>query len=893
MHTHTTSVLATLPGQAILRLFLLFMLSTAPAIAASPSDTPSIMNKLSGPGEIEKALTTSGKARILVRLNLPAAAIASAGGASKLEQRLSNIRQVQQNVLARMAAKNLTVKAQAGASEELPARLFKYSPLIAMEVDEATLNGLAADPDVMGIRLDQEASASLQNSVPLIGMTGAGGAYELGATGTGQAVAVIDTGVQTSHPFLSPRVIQEACFSSEDSSYISLCPNRQSLQTGPGAADVLIPACNNTNQTNICLHGTHVAGIAVGLNPDQGIPPSGVAKQASLVAVQVFHKPTGCESMGCLTARISDIFAGLEWVYQKAIEGGAAVPIAAVNISISYDFSTTPCDDDPMKDIIDLLRQQGITTVAASGNNGARNGLSAPACISSVVAVGSTTLNDTVSSFSNQSPYVDLLAPGSSILSSVPVSAYATLSGTSMATPHVAGAIAALRSAKPTATSERIESALKITGIPVTGAFTKPRIQVNAALQALDKANWLTLQAQSTGHGIISSSPNGILCGDQCLAEFPEGTQVELTATADENNRFVQWTGACQGTTPTCVLALNTQLSVAAEFKVTPSLRVISVPANGRIVSDPAGIDCQPTCLTNFDIGTEVTITAIPDTGYGFDKWLGSCMDEPTSQCRLVMDNNRGVAASFYKTQTLTVTNTGGGTIISTPTGIECPSHCQGDFRQGTSVSLQAQPDLGWEFQGWSGDCEGSTTCTVNMDQDHTVTAQFKQLPTFLLKIPRNTRGIVTSAPAGIRCGYQATECTGFFSQVILTAQAATGFEFTGWKNCPAVAADQTCRANLDQSLTLQALYKKVPRKPLKITKTRGGVITSEPVGLNCKANARQCSINASAGQSIRLIASPQPGYRFKSWGKACESQEGPICEVLMNTHQSVSAYFE
>src|SRR5205823_367395 len=132
----------------------------------------------------------------------------------------------------------------------------------------------------------------------------------------------------------------------------------------------------------------------------------------------------------------------------------------------------------------------GIATVVASGNNGAIDRLSAPACVSTAVSVGATTKDDQVADFSNVAPFLSLFAPGVSIISSFAGGGFAIASGTSMAAPHVAGTWAVLKQAKPTANVDEILQALTGTGVMIEDTLagtgtTRPRIQVDLALSAL------------------------------------------------------------------------------------------------------------------------------------------------------------------------------------------------------------------------------------------------------------------------------------------------------------------------------------------------------------------------------------------------------------------------
>lgn len=296
--------------------------------------------------------------------------------------------------------------------------------------------------------------------------------WDLGGRGAGQAVAILDTGVDAAHPFLAGRVSAEACFSTTSlvNNSTSNCPNGQSSQSGASAGRPCVGRG--------CEHGTHVAGIAAG----RGVDFSGIAPDAEIIAVQVFSTFRGAACGGggatCIASFTSDQIRGLDFVLQQA----SARAVASVNMSLGGGHSTTACDADMTKSVIDQLRAAGVAVAIASGNDGFRDGVSFPGCISTAVTVGATSKQDELADFSNCGPQVDLHAPGVGIRSSVPGGGFAAFSGTSMATPHVAGAFAALRSARPSATVDQIEAALSSTGLDVGG---RPRIRLLDAANAL------------------------------------------------------------------------------------------------------------------------------------------------------------------------------------------------------------------------------------------------------------------------------------------------------------------------------------------------------------------------------------------------------------------------
>jgi subtilisin family serine protease len=354
---------------------------------------------------------------------------------------------------------------------------FTYIPYLAMEVDAAALEALRASPEVVSISEDIPVPPTLMQSVPLIG---APRAWTAGFSGAGQAIAILDSGVDKTHPFLAGKVVAEACFSTTtatpNGTVTTVCPNGQTTRVGNGAG------INCPTTIDGCEHGTHVAGIAAG----KGTDFSGVARDANIIGVQVFSRfnsPRDCtrSSAPCIKSFTSDMMRGLEFVYGLRNTWN----IAAVNMSLGGGKFATYCDTDPRKAMIDNLRSVGIATVISSGNDGFADGISAPACISSAISVGTTTKSDLVANFSNSAPILSLLAPGVVITSSVPGGGFAALDGTSMAAPHVAGAWAILKSQKPSASVSESLTALVNMGKPITdprNGLTKPRIQVDAAV---------------------------------------------------------------------------------------------------------------------------------------------------------------------------------------------------------------------------------------------------------------------------------------------------------------------------------------------------------------------------------------------------------------------------
>lgn len=460
------------------------VVTTATLAASSPADagttappapppSPAPDSKVSV--EVTDAVADDGSAPVIVELAAPFTPDADLRPSDRSAQR-ARLRGTGDEVLARLPA---------GSSRHV--RRYATVPLFAATLDADAVAALAHDPGVARVWPDHVDDATLATSTNRIGATAL---WAGGDTGAGQTVAVLDTGIDSTHPFLAGKVVAEACYSKDlvlnGITSTSVCPDGANppgttSEIGPGAG-LPCPIASSD-----CNHGTHVAGIVAGGTGSSG---SGVAPGANLISVQVFSEfaPANCGNGGtapCARTWTSDQIAGLEYVYSLR----STYDIAAINMSLGGSKYTAECTGDPRRSIIQSLAAAGIATVVASGNESYVDGLGAPACVPEAVSVGATSkISDTVASYSNSATFLDLLAPGSSILSSVPGGGTAYYSGTSMATPHVAGAFALLRDAVPGVPVATALDALRTTGVPTTDAksgITTPRIQLDDAVAAL------------------------------------------------------------------------------------------------------------------------------------------------------------------------------------------------------------------------------------------------------------------------------------------------------------------------------------------------------------------------------------------------------------------------
>ena len=589
------------------------ILGGAQAVALVDRPEPAIAHTLA---LLRSKVASVGTARVIVGMRVAFAAEGRMPPGSVTQQR------------SEIAAAHSVLLGKVPTLGQRPETIKRFAtiPFLALEVTAAELEQLAALTDVTSIEEDRLSAPNLAQSVPVIGGPTA---WASGYTGLGQTVAILDTGVDKAHPFLSGKVVSEACYSTTSAftGAASICPGGVSASTASGSA---MPYASGVCPAGECDHGTHVAGIAAGNGSSlPGVGYAGVAKDASVIAIQVFSSflasEPGCGGTACAMSYDSDQIAALQRVYAlRSIHS-----IAAVNMSLgggSYSSQST-CDAESLglKAAIDNLRAVKIATVISSGNNGYSSSMGSPGCISSAVSVGATwdaggfnnscagnslgtSSVDAIACYSNSAWFLNLLAPGSLITSSTPSNNYGSWNGTSMAAPHVTGAWALLKQKAPSATVNEVLAALESSGVPVAdprNGITKPRINLPAALSALVTGVTypLTVSKAGAGTGRVASVPAGIDCGATCSASFASGLTVMLSATPTGSGIFTGWGGACSGT-GNCSITMSAAQSVTATFAAGTLVMPINQAISGATGSTQYFSVAVPVGASNLVIRT-------------------------------------------------------------------------------------------------------------------------------------------------------------------------------------------------------------------------------------------------------------------------------------------------
>jgi minor extracellular protease Epr len=294
---------------------------------------------------------------------------------------------------------------------------------INTQLTDSEITDLKKDPNVISVEEDTKLFAIQDTETTDWGINNVGAekSWSSGLTGAGVDIAVIDTGINTSHPDFAATTGAAAIVGG-----ISEVSYTDSYEDDNG-------------------HGTHVAGIIGARQNGTGV--IGIAPESSIYAV----KALGSDGSGYT----SDIIAGIDWAIGQGVD----------IISMSLGSST---GSTALQNACDTANSDGILVVAAAGNTGSKTAtvkskdtINYPAKYDSVIAVGATDSSNDRAYFSSTGKELDVMAPGYNILSDNYKGGTVKMSGTSMATPYVAGDLALLKQAHSTYSSSEIRALLE------------------------------------------------------------------------------------------------------------------------------------------------------------------------------------------------------------------------------------------------------------------------------------------------------------------------------------------------------------------------------------------------------------------------------------------------
>jgi subtilisin family serine protease len=552
---------------------------------------PTLAGKLAAlaPGE-----TIGVVVRLRDQARLPA--LPGASRASRLRAVVSALKSKAAATQGPIAALLETRRAQGRVAEFTPLWVFNG---LAVTATAEVVRELAARPDVAAVTADEEIAApAVSESAPAepnLALVNAPALWDLGLTGQGIVVANLDTGVDVSHPDLAAR------WRGGTNSWYD--PNGE----------------HPTTPTDVNGHGTWTMGVMAG--GDAGGTAIGVAPEAQWIAVKIFDDRD--------VATTSRIHQGFQWLLDP--DGNTATADAPHVVSNSWTLGSAGCSLEFQLDL-QSLRSAGILPVFAAGNYGPGAGTSAsPGNNPEAFAVGATRNNDVIWSGSSRGPsacgepattFPDLVAPGVSIRTSDLFGLYTQQTGTSLAAPHVAGALALLLDAYPNLGADAQEAALETGAVDLGVAgpddtFGHGRLDILAAYESIvpapsDFTISATPSSQSTSPGAgagytVSVTPSGGFAGDVELALSgltPEqATWSFAPATIAGGSGSSQLTIATSSTLSPGSYALTITGTSGPLTRITTVTLVVTAPGDFAISVSPSSRTVKRGKSTSYTVG--------------------------------------------------------------------------------------------------------------------------------------------------------------------------------------------------------------------------------------------------------------------------------------------------
>ena len=361
------------------------------------------------------------------------------------------------------------------------------------------------------------------------------------------------------------------------------------------------------------------------------------------------------------------------------------------------------------------------------------------------------------------------------------------------------------------------------------------------SISATFSINSYNLQVSSTTGGSVSGS-----------GSYDYGSSASILATPQTGYQFVGWTGDGindQNSTSTSVL-ITQDTNISAVFSI--KLYSLSVVAgNGGSISGGG----------DFEHGTDANISAISEQGYSFSAWSGDGISDPIStNTTVAMTQDRSISATFsINSYNLQVSSTTGGSVSGS-----------GSYHYGSSASILATPQTGYQFVGWTGDGindQNSTSTSVLITQDTNISAVFS-IKSYSLSIVAGNGGSI-SGGGDFEHGTDAN----------ISAIPEQGYSFSGWSGDGiANSSDANTTVAMTQDRSISATFS-INSYNLQVSSTTGGSVSG--------------SGSYDYGSSASILATPQTGYQFVGWtGDGINDQNSTGTSVLITQDTNISAVF-
>jgi len=356
-----------------------------------------------------------------------------------------------------------------------------------------------------------------------------------------------------------------------------------------------------------------------------------------------------------------------------------------------------------------------------------------------------------------------------------------------------------------------------------------------------------TLTINIEGNGAVTKDP------DQDTYEY--GTEVELTAIPDTGWSFSHWSGDLLGNNNPETITMDEDKTVTAHFIINEYTLTVNIDGNGAVTKDPD----QDT----YEYGTEVELTAIPDTGWSFSHWSGDLSGGNNPEY-ITIDEDKTVIANFSENQyTLTIIIEGQGSVLKDPD--------QNTYEYGTEVELTAVPDTGWSFSHWSGDLSGDSNPEyITMDEDKTVIANFS-INYYTLTIDIDGQGEVIKNPD--------LETYEYGTIVEVTAVPDEEWSFSHWSG-DLSGSNNPEYITIDEDKSITAHFSEY-QYTLTINIIGNGTVIKDPD-----------QATYPSGTMVQLTAVPDNGWSFDYWSGDISGNESPT-EILIDGDKTVNAHFK